>query len=342
MDKQLVTSTKRIYYWDNIKGFLIITVVVGHLIELYMNNFSIANNIWAVIYAFHMPAFIFISGYFMRQTSKPTYINCGKMLKYYLIMQLLFASYYFITHEKDSFEISLTSPYYTCWYMLFMVYAYVITSFMKNFNAKYWIPVTFAIGLLAGFDKSIGLQMSVSRIIYFLPFLSLGYYYIDYEKNIAERFRKKWYFFAGIFILIELIIWQITDKSFFNRKVLWGSLPYSSLFKNNILLGLANRGFAYIAGLSLLVCLLALAPKCKTFLSLIGKNTLIIYMVHSLVIKIMFYHVLPDINIFNSKKLNAILTLAIIAIVIAIVSSMGICISNYLKKLKNVKKYSNT
>ena len=60
---------QRDYLFDNYKAFLIILVVVGHFIELTSedNNLLIAMK-W-IIFSFHMPAFVFISGYFSREST---------------------------------------------------------------------------------------------------------------------------------------------------------------------------------------------------------------------------------------------------------------------------------
>lgn len=329
----LTFEKQRIYYWDNIKGFLIIMVVIGHLIELYMNDFKIVDNIWSLIYSFHMPAFIFISGHFMSKTSKPIHVNCAKMLKIYLLMQILFQLFYLISEPNIKFSVRF-SPQPTIWYILFMIYGYILTALMKDVDKKIWIPAVFVIGLLAGFDNSIGLAMSLSRLMYFLPFLSLGYY-LEAD-SLVEKLKSKWYIFIPVFILMQCLIWKITDKSFFNREVFMGSMSYLNLFKNNVFLGFANRMFAYAAGILILACILALAPKQKTILSIIGKHTLVIYLVHSLTMKIVF-KIMPDIHLFQSKKLNAIITLLIIAACIAVVSVLIICIQNYTKKIKQHK-----
>jgi fucose 4-O-acetylase-like acetyltransferase len=116
-----------------------------------------------------------------------------------------------------------------------------------------------------------------------------------------------------------------------------GSIPYAKLFKDNPSLGLINRAFAYAVGLLLLVCVLALTPKRKTILSVIGRYTLIIYLSHMLIIKIMYQSVLSNITLSNNKRLDAILTLIIIALAVAVVSTIIILISNYIKKLKKAK-----
>ena len=58
-------GVKRDYRFDNLKGFLIFLVVLGHAIEKFQGkSLMISGSIYSVIYSFHMPAFIFISGFF--------------------------------------------------------------------------------------------------------------------------------------------------------------------------------------------------------------------------------------------------------------------------------------
>ncbi len=51
-------QTTRIRYIDIMKGITILLVMVGH----YFNNRLVSTFIWS----FHMPLFLFISGYFFR------------------------------------------------------------------------------------------------------------------------------------------------------------------------------------------------------------------------------------------------------------------------------------
>ena len=57
---------ERSSFWDNYKGILIILVVFGHFIyeSAVALSGSFANDLFKFIYAFHMPAFVFCSGYF--------------------------------------------------------------------------------------------------------------------------------------------------------------------------------------------------------------------------------------------------------------------------------------
>lgn len=56
---------KRIALWDNLKLFLIL-VVLGHLSFDYFDSSQMFRTISMVIYTFHMPAFVFISGLFVK------------------------------------------------------------------------------------------------------------------------------------------------------------------------------------------------------------------------------------------------------------------------------------
>ena len=49
---------------DGIKWLLIVLVTIGHAIEPALSN-PTANKLYSLIYLFHMPLFIYISGYFV-------------------------------------------------------------------------------------------------------------------------------------------------------------------------------------------------------------------------------------------------------------------------------------
>ena len=58
---------KRIALWDNLKLFLIFLVVLGHLTLQYFCSSQMFCTVTMVIYTFHMPAFVFISGLFSKK-----------------------------------------------------------------------------------------------------------------------------------------------------------------------------------------------------------------------------------------------------------------------------------
>ena len=60
-----ISQAKRLPYWDTMKGILIILVVLGHFLWDFTTPEHPGIQFFIVIlYFFHMPAFVFISGYF--------------------------------------------------------------------------------------------------------------------------------------------------------------------------------------------------------------------------------------------------------------------------------------
>ena len=59
---------KRFEKWDNVKGMLIILVVVGHYMYYFQDDTWNMSRIYYGIHLFHMPLFVFISGLFLRRT----------------------------------------------------------------------------------------------------------------------------------------------------------------------------------------------------------------------------------------------------------------------------------
>ena len=87
-------STKRDYYFDNLKGFLIFTVVIGHIFENISSSVLRTHELVLVIYLFHMPLFTFISGYFAKRSRRSTQDKVKEMFKIYIIAQIAYILFY--------------------------------------------------------------------------------------------------------------------------------------------------------------------------------------------------------------------------------------------------------
>lgn len=62
MGKNISLMNHRILYLDNIKGFAILLVVLGHCIQFSNPKFD-DDFLFRFIYSFHMPLFFMVSGY---------------------------------------------------------------------------------------------------------------------------------------------------------------------------------------------------------------------------------------------------------------------------------------
>ena len=85
---------ERDYRIDGIKWLLIVLVTFGHVIEPALSN-PIANKLYSIIYIFHMPLFVFISGYYANVKDKEKLISKGFMLlETFLVVMIPQCFYY--------------------------------------------------------------------------------------------------------------------------------------------------------------------------------------------------------------------------------------------------------
>jgi fucose 4-O-acetylase-like acetyltransferase len=269
----------REYYFDNIKGILIMLVIFGHLIEFSVIENKLSKEIYTYIYFFHMPAFILISGFFAKKSLEQIKIK-ELMLKLglpYVIFQTIYL--YFHNSLFDyKFEHTLMTPYWILWFLFSLIFWHIL-SYIFN-QLKYGLLYAFVIGVLAGMYNEFGTSFGLSRTLIFFPFFFLG---IKLKKKHFTLIKNNTTKLISVFFLIVFYFF-IQNLSFFNYEFLWGSTSYKF---NNLsdLRGIIYRTIQYIVALMLIVSLFSLVPRKKLFISNIGIYTLYIFLLHGFLIK---------------------------------------------------------
>ena len=106
----------RDYLFDNYKAFLIFLVVVGHVIGPSVSSNEFLRILKWFIVSFHMPAFIFISGYFSKK-ELPLLKIIQRLAVPYIICEVIYYLWYtYITHKPTGLH--LLKPKFTLWYLL--------------------------------------------------------------------------------------------------------------------------------------------------------------------------------------------------------------------------------
>ena len=80
----VIVSNCRDSFWDTLKATLIILVVLGH------TGTAIGDRLLSVIYMFHMPLFVFVSGYFSKKKKLSEMSDCHRLIVLFLIFNFLF------------------------------------------------------------------------------------------------------------------------------------------------------------------------------------------------------------------------------------------------------------
>lgn len=271
---QTTSPTKeRNYLLDNVKGLLIFLVVFGHSLELYKENDLIIKTIFTFIYLFHMPAFVFISGYFSKNLDK-----CRNgAFKSFLLPFLVFNTFWnVLTTLFTSRPFSFITPGWALWYLISM---FIWRLFLKDLvKIRFIVPISILIGLGAGMFSEFSALLSLSRSLVFLPFFLVGYF-ISEERLV--KLKKPSRFFAFLMFLFTLFLaFKLADTNIFPIEFLYGSGSFASSTVP-IWLGLTCRFLLYLIGFYFIFVLVNTMTSAPTFFSKIGGNTFPVYILHT-------------------------------------------------------------
>ena len=166
---------------DNYKGLLIFLVVFGHFLFEYSINHknSISYEIVKYIYIFHMPSFVFCSGFLSKSQNSRSFKTLTKLILIYLIFNF---SHGFILYLYKIEKIKFFSPYNSYWYLLCIIYWRFSINYFGNQYCS--IPISFIISILIGFCNEIYSELSLKRAFSFFPYFLIGY------KISKENFQK--------------------------------------------------------------------------------------------------------------------------------------------------------
>lgn len=269
------------YFVDNLKVLLIFLVVFGHLIERYINTNDTLMGMYMFIYTFHMPLFIFISGFLSKNIHKSKRIFFNNLLVPYVVLNVIWYTLaYLYTGEKN---LPIIYPGWTLWFLLSLFFWRISLKYL--IKIKYILPISFALGIIVGLIPN-GSVLSFSRTIFFLPFFLLGYYC---DSNKLEKLNRinVWTALLGVILFIVLGLY-IADKNILDYRFLYGSYSYKEL-NMNIWIGMAYRILLYMSSIALSSFICILTPTIKTFYSNLAKSTMYVYVFHIYVVLIIFY-----------------------------------------------------
>lgn len=312
-------------YFDNLRGFLIICVIIGNSLEyIYPTNVN-PHYLILFLYMFHMPLFTFISGYFCKKSSRTTQQKVIDTTKIYLSAQIFYFLFNRFVMER-TIRFQLFYPSWTLWYLLALTVWYVISDYIKNYKRA--IIISIILTLLIGFDGSIGSYASISRIFFFLPFFIAG---MAFNKELFIEKFKKYVIPLGIGALVVSIILfvfrDITDVD-----LLFEYADYT-FFTENPLYPFIVRVFHYIGGFIMCYFLLLIFTSKKTIFTWLGKNSLYLYVFQAAVIQLFVKLDYPILKYNNWIQL--IISELIILISIIAVSFVYLMVKKFILNYKN-------
>ena len=269
-------SKQRDYLFDNYKVLLIVLVVVGHFIDLnYKNNTFLYILKWLIV-SFHMPAFIFISGYFSKK-ELPLAVLIRKLAVPYIAYEIIYYLFYMLILGKET-KLYLLYPKFSLWYLLALFVFRVITPYVKKLPHHMWLAV--GAGLLIGCSGMPDNLLSLPRILVFYPYFLAGTYFRRDMLNrvLGMRFRIP---AAACVVTFTGYLALGTGYRSLSPKIFYGRYNYDYLGQTP-LEGILCRLVCYAVGFAMTFAVMLLVSRQKTFYSYIGTRTMAIYLFHGL------------------------------------------------------------
>lgn len=273
-------TLKRLKYIDIAKGIGMLLVILGH--------YECTNDIRRWIFAFHMPLFVFISGYLFKNLTKSvkslfTAYLCGSVIGSALYILLNF-SLESVGKSLVAIVGGCSAPFYVqemntaLWFLTGLIVIEILHMLGKSIKVDIIFLIAFPLfGALFGTTKShsyIPWNIDVAMMLY--PFFWLGdkVKKIDIESLICTNFRRV---VAALLSIISLVV--VYRLAAINVSVNIFRLVYGK----NIWMYYFN-GLLGTLGIVIISFVLSTVFKECRILTVIGENTLFILCYHQILI----------------------------------------------------------
>ncbi|WP_405459617.1 acyltransferase family protein [Streptomyces sp. NBC_00101] len=162
-------------YFDNVKYLAIVLVAVAHSWEPVMGDSRAARAVYMIIYTFHMPAFILVSGHFSRSFDA----SPGRMKRLvtgvavpYVVFETAYSLFRRYAGGEPDAPITLLDPLFLTWFLAALLIWRLTTPLWRTL--RHPLPVALAVAALASVSPGIGNDLDLQRVLQFLPFFVLG------------------------------------------------------------------------------------------------------------------------------------------------------------------------
>lgn len=279
--------TKRIQKWDLLKLFLIFCVVLGHFADVHAKENEFTQSLYLLIYSFHMPLFIFVSGLFSKRMIDEK--KWDKILGYlvlFFVSKILAFLYDAIFIPRARFFVFEEAG--IPWFMFALFVFALITVFTSKFKPAYVLVFALLLSLLAGYDEDVNKTFVLSRIIVLYPFYYAGYC-IQPQK--LEKFSRGVFKKIIAVALIGVLVWVAFyfKELYCLRPMFVFQHPYEKL--NDLAdYGPLIRLACYAVSAVACMCFIVITPNKigKGRIARLGQYTLSVYAFHFLVMYLIY------------------------------------------------------
>ncbi|MEU8588110.1 acyltransferase family protein [Streptomyces sp. NPDC048664] len=290
-------AKQRDAFFDNAKYLAIVLVALGHSWEPLHPGRTLQAG-YNFVYAFHMPAFIIISGYFSRSFDmRPDRLKrlVTGVLVPYVVFETAFVLFERALGNDPDMPISLLDPWYLTWFLI-ALFIWRLTAPLWKL-VRYPVPVSITVAMLASVSPDIGNDLDLQRVLQFLPYFVIG---LSMKPEHFRMVRRRAVriaavpVFAGAYAVAWWTLPRMNGAWFYHRD---SAQELGAPWWCGPLMTLAMLG----CSLLLTACFFSWVPGRRTWFTSLGAGTLYAYLLHAFFIKTADYEGWYDVSWLHNR-----------------------------------------
>ncbi|MFE4449701.1 acyltransferase family protein [Streptomyces sp. NPDC056796] len=275
-------AKRRDAYFDNVKYLAIVLVAVAHAWEPVMEGSRTTRALYMVVYTFHMPAFILVSGYFSRSfdmsSPKVKRLVTGVVVPY-VIFETAYSLFRRYVGGVEDTPITLLDPLYLTWFLIALFIWRVTTPLWQSL--RHPMPVALTIAVLASVTPEIGDDLDLQRVCQLLPFFVLG---LLMKPEHFQLIRRREVRMAAVPVAVGALLFAYWAAPHMRLGWFYRSNAAQEMdapWWSGAVMSLAMFGCALL----LTIAFLAWVPRRPMWFTVLGAGTICGYLLHGFLVK---------------------------------------------------------
>ncbi|KAA9129978.1 acyltransferase family protein [Microbacterium caowuchunii] len=280
---------ERVPFWDNARFACIVLVVLGHAVQRLIYDSDVALALYLLVYAFHMPAFALISGYFSK-AGTPGRRQMARVITDIVVPYFIFETLWTVTKwlVEGSANPNPTQPSWTLWFLLALGIFRLVLPYLALLRWPLLWAAVVSIGV--GYLPNVDSTLSLSRTLGLLFFFTLGWWLR--ERDVVARLgllrhRPWWVPASAVAVLVAagVVAWLFVEqwREMDLRAWLFYDESYAALGGTAWWAGAVRLALIAVA-LLLSTAFFALLPRSTRWWTHFGQYTMYVYLLHSFVL----------------------------------------------------------
>ncbi|MGW2261217.1 acyltransferase family protein [Streptomyces sp. NPDC001780] len=275
-------DTRRDPFFDNAKFLAIVLVAMAHAWEPVMDGSRATKALYMFVYAFHMPAFIVVSGYFSRNfTASPRQIKrlvTGVAVPY-VVFETAYSLFKRYADDTPGHPISLLDPFYLTWFLAALFIWRLTTPLWRSL--RHPLAVALVVACLASVSPSIGDDLDLQRTLQFAPYFVVG---LCLKPEHFQMVRRREARLLAVPLLAGALAFSYWAAAEMRNG--WFYHSYSAQELDSAWwVGPVMQFALFGCSMLLTAAFLALVPRRRTWFTVLGAGTICGYLLHGFLLK---------------------------------------------------------